>query len=83
MQNFKADQRQLVVADDGSGGWSAIIGAGVSAGLILRGSLARAMIAGELQVAAWSTDDDRLPVGPPVLRRDRTARRHRGGGQRR
>jgi len=66
MQNFKADQRQLVVADDGSGGWSAIIGAGVSAGLILRGSLARAMIAGELQVAAWSTDDDRLPVGPPV-----------------
>jgi hypothetical protein len=67
MQNFKADQRQLVIADDGSGGWSAIIGAaGASAGLILRGSLARAMIAGELEIAAWSTDDDRLPVGPPV-----------------
>jgi len=67
MQNLKADQRQLVVADDGSGGWSAIVGAaGASAGLILRGSLARAMIAGELQVAAWSTDDDRLPAGPPM-----------------
>jgi len=67
MQNFKADQRQLVVADDGSGGWAAIIGpAGASAGLLLRGSLARAMIAGELQIAAWSTDDDRLPAGPPM-----------------
>jgi hypothetical protein len=67
MQNLKADQRQLVVADDGSGGWTAIIGAGrASAGLILRGSPAGAMIAGELQIAAWSTDDDRLPVGPPV-----------------
>jgi hypothetical protein len=67
MQNFKADQRQLVVADDGSGGWTAILApAGASASLILRGSLARAMIAGELQIAAWSTDDDRLPAGPPM-----------------
>jgi phosphatidylserine/phosphatidylglycerophosphate/cardiolipin synthase-like enzyme len=24
------------------------------------------MIAGELQIAAWSTDDDRLPVSPPM-----------------
>jgi hypothetical protein len=67
MRNFKADQRQLVVADDGSGGWTAIIGAAdASAGLILRGPLARAMIAGELQIAAWSTDDDRLPAEPPM-----------------
>jgi hypothetical protein len=67
MQNFKADQRQLVIADDGSGGWNAIIGpAGAPAGLILRGPLARAMIAGELQIAAWSTDDDRLPASPPM-----------------
>jgi hypothetical protein len=67
MQNFKADQRQLMVADDGSGGWSALIGpAGAPAGLILRGSLARAMIAGELQIAAWSTDDDRLPASPAM-----------------
>jgi hypothetical protein len=67
MQNFKADLRQLVVADDGSGGWTVVIApAGAPASLILRGSLARAMIAGELQIAAWSTDDDRLPSGPPV-----------------
>ena len=67
MQNFKADQRQLMVADDGSGGWNAIIGPhGAPAGLILRGSLARSIIAGELQVAAWSTDDDRLPASPPM-----------------
>jgi hypothetical protein len=65
MRNFKADQRQLVVADDGSGGWTAVIGP-ASAGLILRGSLARSMIAGELQIAAWSADDDRLPAGPPM-----------------
>jgi hypothetical protein len=26
MLNSKADQRQLVVADDGSGGWTAILG---------------------------------------------------------
>jgi hypothetical protein len=67
MHNSKSDQRQLVVADDGSGGWIAVIApARATANLILRGSLARAMIAGELQVAAWSTDDDRLPVGPPM-----------------
>jgi PLD-like domain len=70
MQNFKADQRQLVVADDGSGGWNAIVApAGARAGLMLRGSLASAMIAGELQIAAWSTDDDRLPAGPPMAGR--------------
>jgi len=66
MHNAKADQRQLVVADDGSGGWTAVLApAGPSAALTVRGSLARAMIAGELQIAAWSTDDDRLPAGPP------------------
>jgi phospholipase D-like protein len=66
-RNSKSDQRQLVVADDGSGGWNAIIApAGATASLTLRGPLARAIIAGELQVAAWSTDDDRLPVGPAM-----------------
>ncbi len=66
-RNCKSDQRQLVVADDGSGGWVAIIApAGAAASLTLRGPLARAIIAGELQVAAWSTDDDRLPVGPSM-----------------
>jgi len=66
MQNSKSDQRQLVVADDGAGGWTAVISPGARAGLILRGSLARAMIASELQIAAWSTDDDRLPSAPPM-----------------
>jgi hypothetical protein len=67
MRNFKADQRQLVVADDGSGGWiAALAPTGTAAGLVLRGALARAMIASELQIAAWSTDDDRLPAGPPM-----------------
>lgn len=66
-RNSKSDQRQLVVADDGSGGWIAIIApAGAAASLTLRGPLARTIIAGELQVAAWSTDDDRLPVGPSM-----------------
>jgi hypothetical protein len=66
-RNFKSDQRQLAVADDGSGGWIAMIApAGAAASLTLRGPLARAIIAGELQVAAWSTDDDRLPVGPAM-----------------
>jgi hypothetical protein len=67
MRNFKADQRQLVVADDGAGGWiAALAPSGGAAGLVLRGSLARAMIASELQIAAWSTDDDRLPARPSM-----------------
>ncbi len=70
MQNFKADQRQLVVADDGSGGWTAVIAPAASpAALTLRGPLARAIVASELQVAAWSTDDDRLPSPPPTAAR--------------
>jgi phosphatidylserine/phosphatidylglycerophosphate/cardiolipin synthase-like enzyme len=81
MRNFKADERQLVIADDGAGGWIASMAPSggaptlgteaaptpaptAAAGLVLHGSLARAMIAGELQIAAWSTDDDRLPSSP-------------------
>jgi PLD-like domain len=64
MRNFKADQRQLVVADDSAGGWIASMEPTGAAGLVLHGSLARAMIAGELQIAAWSTEDDRLPSSP-------------------
>ena len=67
MQNFKADRRQLVVADDGAGDWTASIAfTEAAARLVLQGSLARAMIVSELQIAAWSTDDDRLPAGPPM-----------------
>jgi hypothetical protein len=66
-QNFKSDQRQILVADDGSGGWTAVVAAADSrAALVLRGALARAMVTSELQVAAWSTDDDRLPAAPPM-----------------
>jgi PLD-like domain len=69
MRNFKADQRQLVVADDGAGGWVASLrpsdsAPAAAAGLVLHGQMARAMIAGELQIAAWSTGDDRLPSSP-------------------
>ena len=90
--NLKADRRQLLVADDGAGGWTSIVmsaaaaggiaaaggsavgGAEASAGravgavvgLELRGRLAAAIVASELQIAAWSTDDDRLPAVPPV-----------------
>lgn len=67
LQNSKSDHRQFLVADDGSGGWTAVMGKdGDPATLVLRGSLARSMIAGELKTAAWSTDDDRLPADPPV-----------------
>jgi PLD-like domain len=66
-RNFKADQRQLLVADDGSGGWQAILApAGAAAALLLRGASAQAMVGSELQLAKWSTDDDRLPARPPA-----------------
>jgi hypothetical protein len=72
--NMKADRRQLLVADDGAGEWTSIVvtaastggAAGAGVGLELRGHLAAAMVASELQIAAWSTDDDRLPAAPPV-----------------
>jgi hypothetical protein len=69
--NFKADERQLLVADDGSGGWTCVVksdavpdGGGV--GLQLRGRLARDIVGSELRIAAWSSDDDRLPPGLPL-----------------
>jgi hypothetical protein len=78
--NLKADRRQLLVADDGAGGWTSIVmsaastgatastggTAGAGVGLEIRGHLAAAIVASELQIAAWSTDDDRLPAAPPV-----------------
>jgi PLD-like domain len=66
-QNFKTDQRQLLIADDGSGGWTTVVAAAdAHAGLVLRGALARSMVASELQIAAWSTEDDRLPSAPAM-----------------
>ena len=69
--NFKADHRQLIVADDGSGGWLSMVtgGANGDVGVELRGGLARDIVASELQVAAWSTGDDRLPAAPPAAAR--------------
>jgi phospholipase D-like protein len=78
--NLKADGRQLLVADDGAGGWTSIVmsaastgatastggASGAGVGLEIRGHLAAAIVASELQIAAWSTDDDRLPPAPPV-----------------
>jgi len=65
--NFKADERQLLVADDGAGGWVSILPASAAGDLAveLSGALARDIAASELQVAGWSSDDDRLPAPPP------------------
>jgi PLD-like domain len=67
--NFKADQRQVLTADDGSGIWTSLIGAPDSGyALSLRGALAHDILASELQIAGWS-DDDRLPGIPPAAAR--------------
>jgi hypothetical protein len=72
--NLKADQRQLLVADDGAGGWTSIVisasvaaaaGKGGNVGLEVRGHLARDIVTSEVQIADWSTGDDRLPGAPP------------------
>jgi len=73
-RNLKADGRQLLIADDGAGGWTSIVmttasagaPASADAGLEIRGHLARDIVVSELRIAAWSTDDDRLPAAPPV-----------------
>jgi len=62
--NHTANLRGLIVADDGAGGWVSMLPAGADATLELRGALARDIIASELQIAAWSSDDDRLPSVP-------------------
>jgi hypothetical protein len=68
MMNHKSDDRQLVVADDGAGGWRSIIIAGTKGdiGMELHGGLAHDIMASEQQIAAWSTGDDRLPPLPPA-----------------
>jgi hypothetical protein len=73
-RNDRADRRQLLVADDGAGGWSSLIASMAprdpttpgGAAVEVRGRLARDIIASELDIAAWSTDDDRLPAAPPA-----------------
>ncbi|MDP9064409.1 MAG: hypothetical protein M3O06_00925 [Pseudomonadota bacterium] len=67
-RNHKTDDRALLVADDGIGGWTSIVlsAAAPSIGMALHTQLARDIVLSVLQVAAWSTDDDRLPAPPPV-----------------
>jgi hypothetical protein len=66
--NFKGDHRELLVADDGSGGWISLLPAGPGGNLALEiaGAPARDIAASELAIAAWSTGDDRLPRAPAV-----------------
>jgi hypothetical protein len=65
--NFKADRRQILVADDGSGGWVGVAPAAAGGGIAvsIAGGVARDMAASELKIAGWSTDDDRMPGIPP------------------
>ena len=73
--NGNADERQLLVADDGAGGWRSLLmsaapmasaATGTTVGVEIREHLARDMAASELAIAGWSTDDDRLPALPPT-----------------
>jgi hypothetical protein len=77
MRNFKADERHVLIADDGAGGWMSLVMSAVphnsrrlsNVGLEIRGHLARDIGASELQVASWSVDDERLPTAPPIENR--------------
>jgi hypothetical protein len=67
LQSGNANQRAVAVADDGNGGWVGVVQGG-DTGVEVRGVLAADIAGTELRVAAWSTDDDRLPVAPAVDR---------------
>ena len=68
-RNQKSDQRRLLVADDGAGGWSSLLSASPDLAVQIGGGLARDMAASELEIAAWSSGDDRLPVPPRAAAR--------------
>jgi hypothetical protein len=65
-RNGKADERGLLVSDDGAGGWTSIVAASGPKDLALElsGGLAHDAAASELAVAEWSSADDRLPAAP-------------------
>lgn len=63
--NLKRDHRQLIVADDGSGGWISLVPGGGDLAVEIANGPARDIAASELEIAAWSTGDDRLPRAPP------------------
>jgi hypothetical protein len=65
-QNHKADERRVFVADDGAGGWMSFVPTAPDGDLAveIKGGLARDIAASELEIAAWSSGDDRLPAPP-------------------
>jgi len=65
-RNGKADQRRLLVADDGAGGWVSLLSADNDGELAVQitGGLAHDIAASELEIAGWSSGDDRLPAPP-------------------
>jgi hypothetical protein len=65
-RNGKADQRSLLVSDDGAGGWTSIVPASAGGELAVEvsGGLAHDIAASELRIAEWSSADDRLPPAP-------------------
>jgi hypothetical protein len=65
-RNRKADQRRLLVADDGAGGWVSLLSAAPDGDLAVQitGELARDIATSEIEIAAWSSGDDRLPLPP-------------------
>jgi hypothetical protein len=70
-QNRKSDQRRVLVADDGAGGWVSLLPAAPDGDLAvqIKGGLARDIAASELEIAAWSSGDDRLPAPPRAVPR--------------
>jgi hypothetical protein len=71
-RNRKADQRRLLVADDGAGGWVSLLSAAPDGDLAVQitGGLAHDIAASELKIAAWSSGgDDRLPAPPRAAAR--------------
>jgi phosphatidylserine/phosphatidylglycerophosphate/cardiolipin synthase-like enzyme len=75
LPNLKANHRKLLVADDGGGGWISIVTSAnphdasslhSNVALLIRGAVARQILTSERSIAAWSSDDDRLPPLPPI-----------------
>lgn len=71
MLNFKANHRKVLVADDGDGGWNALVtsanphdasSAHSNVALALKGALARSILDAELDVARFSGWSGRAPV---------------------
>jgi phosphatidylserine/phosphatidylglycerophosphate/cardiolipin synthase-like enzyme len=73
--NFKANHRKLMVADDGAGGWISIVTSAnphdasslhSNVALLVHGAMAREILASERSIAAWSSDEDRIPPLPAI-----------------